>query len=153
MDVIESTFKRLLDAFKTSQQNHHHRERIEEAEDVEIVEKEEYRLGFVESLHEAYLAGLESQSLMLHPTLSSIVHRILATCRSHSLHPEETTQQAQFEHLSSTLFSALVAAQSTRSHVVGVGVLERTGRVGGGHLSQFLLRLDYNRFFSSKINV
>ncbi|KAL5103149.1 Gamma-tubulin complex component 4 [Taenia crassiceps] len=120
IDVIASAFERLLKAFSTH--------------------SGDQDLGCVEALHEAFLTDLESQTLLHHPRLRSIFFRLLYVCRRRG--NDSLTTAAAFEHLANTLFSALTAVSETSC------ITKMRGGVDAGHVSQLVLRLDYNHFFT-----
>ncbi|CUT99437.1 gamma tubulin complex component 4 [Echinococcus multilocularis] len=121
IDVIGSAFERLLKAFSTRPGGQN--------------------LGCVEALHEAFLADVESQTLLHHPRLHSILLRLLHVCCQRQDKYSLTTAAA-FEHLAATLFSTLTAASQTSS------ITRMSGGSDAGHISQLVLRLDYNHFFT-----
>lgn len=100
-------------------------------------------LGSVEAFHESFLTGLESQAFLHHPQIYPLILRLLSECRKYcnscvsQSNASETL--ASFEHLAYTLFTALSVA-STRTNT------------GGTHLSQLILRLNFNNFFSGQSN-
>ncbi|KAM7539486.1 hypothetical protein Aperf_G00000053584 [Anoplocephala perfoliata] len=95
-------------------------------------------LGSVEAFHETFLAGLESRAFLHHPQIYSLILRLLHECRRYCnscvLQSNTIEIFASFEHLAYALFTALSVA-STMSNM------------GGTHLSQLILRLNFNNFF------
>ncbi|VDN38982.1 unnamed protein product [Dibothriocephalus latus] len=129
-------------------------------------------LGSVEALHETYLAGLQAQAFLLHPILKPCLTRLLAVCRRfvrlsqqpeaaasdadasgdtrRRLPPAWAVLRAEFEHLAFVLFTSLSSARTTSSRGLGMGIPDTSGGGAsqmGGHLTQLLLRLDFNSFF------
>ncbi|KAF5403090.1 Gamma-tubulin complex component [Paragonimus heterotremus] len=117
--------------------------------------------------HEAYLAGLQAQALLFHPTAKPCILRLLSVCRqivsvarisgsSGRQHLElsdlEEQLLSEFKKLAGTLFHCLNSSQTTGA-VSGVGLefdsrcFDQPFRAQAG-LSQLLLRLDFNQFFS-----
>ncbi|CAL8100320.1 unnamed protein product [Calicophoron daubneyi] len=140
VDVIESQFSYLVRRIQSEQ----------EADLIQVA-------------HEAYLAGLQAQALLFHPAARPCVLKLLSVCRrfvqvSHRIEAQyhmsdlEESLIRDFKQLSSSLFRCLSCSSSTGAQSsVGleVGARNYDQPVGPtADLSQLLLRLDFNHFYS-----
>ncbi|TPP61261.1 Gamma-tubulin complex component [Fasciola gigantica] len=142
VDVIDSQFCHLMDRIQSDQ----------EADLVQVV-------------HEAFVASLQAQSLLFHPTARSCIVNLLSVCQqfvhvaSHS--PDSVSERenrliSDFQQLSAALFHCLVSSRLTGARPgVGLDVAAPMGRridqLAGrptADLGQLLLRLDFNQFYS-----
>ncbi|VDO12217.1 unnamed protein product [Rodentolepis nana] len=100
-------------------------------------------LGNVEAFHEKFLADLESQSFMHYDQIFSLILQLLHECRKYcnscTIQAKSAEIVTSFDHLAYNLFSALSAASAMTSS-------------GATHLSQLILRLNFNNFFSGLSN-
>ncbi|KAA3679783.1 gamma-tubulin complex component 4 [Paragonimus westermani] len=149
VDVIESQFCHLI-----------HRIQLDKEADLVLV------------AHEAYLAGLQAQALLFHPTAKPCILRLLSVCRQivsvarmsgsserqqWALSDLEEQLLGEFKQLADTLFHCLSSSQTTGA-VSGVGLefgskrFDQPFRAQVG-LNQLLLRLDFNGFFSDSRRV
>lgn len=146
VDVIESQFCHLLNRIKSDQ----------EAE-------------LVQSAHEAYLASMQAQALLFHPTAKPCILRLLSICRiflgtsiateaaasedGDRLSVNEESLLREFHQQSRRLFYCLSGFSLTGA-LSGIGLecgSRRYGHLGAptADISQFLLRLDFNQFYSN----
>nr|CDS34472.2 gamma tubulin complex component 4 [Hymenolepis microstoma] len=127
VDVISVAFSKLMKTF-------------------EGVQSEEYScrdLGNVEAFHEKFLADLESQSFLHYDQIYSLILQLLNECRKYcnscTIQAKSAEIMTSFDHLAYNLFAALSAASAMMTF-------------GGTHLSQLILRLNFNNFFSGLSN-
>ncbi|KAM3185712.1 hypothetical protein ACTXT7_005824 [Hymenolepis weldensis] len=126
-DVISVAFNKLMKNFEVVQSG----------------ENNYKGLGNVEAFHEIFLSNLESQAFLHHARIYSLILRLLYECRKYCnfciLRSNSAEILASFEHLAYSLFAALSAASPMMSS-------------SGTHLSQLILRLNFNNFFSGRSN-